>query len=197
MARGDIMPLRGRVGQPLLMEVTRELTQEDLLRLADSPKVTVPVLQKLRAVHHRQAQLLASGKKVTEVAAIVGCTVQRLVQLQVDPTFTELVKYYQDQTMVAHLEDTARIQAKLIDAGELAIDEIGARLEDPEKRAKMRTGDLRQIAEMAMDRTVAPIKAAPQSTIAPAAVTISFGTPVGAPPGAKVIDVEVENDDGK
>jgi hypothetical protein len=54
------------------MEVTRELTAQDLARLSEAPKVTVPILQKLRATHHRMAQLLAQGKSVGEVAAIVG-----------------------------------------------------------------------------------------------------------------------------
>lgn len=195
MAKVPLIPSRGAVAEPLLMEVTRELTATDLDRLSQSPKVNVPILQKLRATHHRQAQLLASGKTPTEVAAIVGCTVQRLVQLQIDPTFAELVAYYQDQTMVAFLEDNARVQAKIIEVGELAIDELQERLEDDKQRKAMPIGEVRKIAEFAMDRTVAPPKAAPPQNVTPTSVTINFGTPIDQPGktvDGKVTDVEEE-----
>jgi hypothetical protein len=160
------------------MEVERELTREDISRLGDAPKVSVPILQKLRATHHRQAQLLAQGRTPTEVAAIVGCTVQRLVQLQVDPTFTELVSYYQDQIMSAMIQDSARIADKLVDLGELAVDELRERMEDDDKRKNMQTGNVLKIAEFAMDRTVAPPKAIMPNMQTPAAITINFGTPL-------------------
>lgn len=195
MAKVPLIPSRGAVAEPLLMEVTRELTATDLDRLHTAPKVNVPILQKLRATHHRQAQLLASGKTPTEVAAIVGCTVQRLVQLQIDPTFAELVAYYQDQTMVAFLEDNARVQAKIVEVGELAIDELQERLEDDVKRRAMPIGEVRKIAEFAMDRTVAPPKAAPPQNVTPTNVTINFGTPIDQPGktvDGKVTDIEEE-----
>ncbi len=78
--RGDIIPLAGAVSEALLMSVERVLTPGDMAALAGAPNVAVPILQKLRATHHRQAQLIASGKKLNEVAAIVGCSTQRLVQ---------------------------------------------------------------------------------------------------------------------
>lgn len=181
MNKPELIPSRGALAEPLLMEVTRELSSGDILRLADAPKVNVPVLQKLRAVHHRQAQLLAQGKKPTEVAVIVGCTVQRLIQLQNDPTFAELISYYHDQLMVGMLEDATRIQGKLVDAGEQAVDEILDRMEDPAKMAKIPIGELRQIAELGLDRTVAPPKTAPPQTNVPAHVTINFGTTLRPP----------------
>lgn len=176
MAKGDILPSRGAVAEPLLMEVTRDITAQDLLRLGEAPKVGVPVLQKLRAVHHRQAELLASGKTLVEVAAIIGCTTQRLVQLQTDPTFVELVAFYHDQYMVNAMSDGARLQAKITDLGEQAVDEMLERMDDDQKRKNMPVGEVRKIAEFAMDRTVAPPKSAPNQQQAPAAITINFGT---------------------
>jgi hypothetical protein len=176
MPRGDIIPTRGAIAEPLVLEVTREITGDDLRRMGEAPAVGVPMVQKLRAVHHRQAQLLASGKTHGQVAAIVGCTVQRLVQLQQDAAFKDLVEYYKDQIMVLALEDGARLRDKIIDVGEMAVDELRERLENDEVRKRMRTGDVRQIAEFAMDRTVAPPKAAPNAASPPAAVTINFGT---------------------
>ena len=191
MVKPDLIPRRGAVAEPLLMEVTRNLTAEDLGKLAEAPKVSVPILQRLRATHHRQAQLLASGKSVSEVALIVGCTTQRLVQLQVDPTFKELVSYYQDQVMSAMITDASRLQDKIVDVGEMAVDELKDRLEDDNVRAKMPVGEIRKIAEFAMDRTVAPPKAAPPQNTTPANVTINFGTPIDKPQiDGKVTDVE-------
>jgi hypothetical protein len=194
MARPDLIPSRGAIGEPLLMEVERELTQQDLLRLGEAPKVSVPILKQLRATHHRQAQLLAAGHSVGEVAVIVGCTTQRLVQLQVDPTFVELVAFYKDQVLSAMIEDTARLKDKIVDVGEMAVDELRDRLENDERRSKMPVGEVRKIAEFAMDRTVAPPKAAPAQTAAPTSVTINFGTPLANRPavedGGKTIDPE-------
>lgn len=196
MSRPDLIPSRGAVSEPLLLEVERQLTARDLDRLSEAPKVSVPILQKLRATHHKQAQLLASGKSVKEVAAIVGCTPQRLVQLQVDPTFCELVTYYRDQQMAMMLQDSARLADKIVDLGELAVDELMERLEDEAKRKSMRTGDVRQIAEFAMDRTVAPPKQAQAPTAPPAAITISFGTPVRREEAQIEITVEATKEDG-
>jgi hypothetical protein len=196
MPRPDLIPSRGAIAEPLLLEVTREITNADLSKLGEAPKVSVPILQKLRATHHRQAQLLASGKTPTQVAAILGCTVQRLVQLQVDPTFQDLLAFYKDQVMVSAMDDASRLQAKIVDVGEMAVDELQERLADDEARKRMRTGDLRQIAEFAMDRTVAPPKAAPSAMTPPATVTINFGTALrNVEPDAKpVIEGKVEDE---
>lgn len=174
----DLIPSRGAIAESLLLEVRRPLEPEDFTRLGEAPKVNVPVLQKLRAVHHRQAQLLAQGKTLREVAVIVGCTPQRLTQLLRDPTFTELVSFYSDSVMVAAIEDGARMRDKLVDVGEMAVDELRQRLEDDTARSAMPTSELRQVAQFAMDRTVAPPKVAAGQTNAPTAVTISFGTAV-------------------
>lgn len=196
MSRNDIIPARGAIAEPLLLEVTRELTADDIQRLGSAPKVGVPIIQKLRATHHRQAQLLAAGKTLGEVAAIVGCTTQRLVQLNQDPTFQQLIAYYLDQNMVIALEDSARIRDKLVDVGEMALDELRDRLEDDTQRGKMRTRDVRQIVELAMDRTVAPPKAAPGAITTPTSITMNFGTGLRPVKDDKIIDVEDEKAEG-
>lgn len=189
----DFIPLRGAIGAPLVLEVTRELTPADIARLqaGDMPKVGVPIVQKLRAIHHRQAQLLASGRTVAETSAIVGCTSQRLVQLQKDPSFMELVTYYQDQIMVQALEDGARLRDKIVDVGEMAVDELRERMEDDARRKSMPVGEVRKIAEFAMDRTVAPPKVSQPTSLPPTAVTINFGRTLPQ----TVIDVEPEPED--
>ena len=193
---GQMIAGRGAVAQPLLMEVIREITVHDLMRLGDAPKTAVPVLQKLRATHHRQAKLLAEGKSVKDVAIIVGCTPQRLTQLQVDPTFSQLVSFYQDQINSSMIEDAARLKDKLVDIGEMAVDEIRDRLENDGQRRSMPTHILKQIAEMALDRTVAPPKTSMPNTNVPPSITISFGTPVRQEQTAEVIiEGKVESQD--
>jgi len=172
----ELIPSRGAIAEPLILEVRRELTPVDLQRAGDAPKVGTPVIQKLRATHHRQALLLAQGKSVKEVASIVGCTPQRITQLQTDPMFVELLSIYKDQMIVASLEGGQRLQAKIIDAGEMAVDELVSRLENDKDRAAMPVGEVRKIAEFAMDRTVAPPKSAPQQNTTPAVITMNFGT---------------------
>lgn len=197
MPKSDsFLPARGAAAQPLRLEVIRPLIAEDLARAHEAPKSGPPPLQKLRAIHHRQAQLLAGGKTVSEVAAIVGTTPQRIVQLKNDPSFAELVAYYQDQIMAASLEDSARLRDKLVDLGEMAVDELRERMEEEGRRKGIATGDIRKIAELALDRTVAPPKTATPIASPPAAITINFGTSLAveepAQPAAEPKTIEHE-----
>ena len=176
MPRPDLIPSRGAISEPLHIEVIRDLTAADILRLGDAPKVGPPAIQKLRATHHRQAVLLAEGRSVAEVAAIVGCTPQRLTQLQADPTFVELIGHYKDQVISAMLMDAARLKDKIVDLGEMAVDEMRERMDDEARRRGISIGEIRKIAEFAMDRTVAPPQLAPNAPLIPPSITISFGT---------------------
>lgn len=174
----ELIPSRGAVAEPLLLEVERDLTPADIARLAEAPRSAVPVLKKLRSVHHRQAQLVAAGRTHKEISIIVGCTTQRIVQLLIDPMFQELVAYYREMIASQTVSDAARIADKIIDVGEMAIDELHERLEDDGRRSKMSDDNLRKISEFAMDRTVAPPKTAVAPISPPANITINFGTPV-------------------
>lgn len=178
MAQNSLFAKRGAIAEDLGLEVVRELTLEDMNKLAQAPKTGVPVIQRLKATHHKQAMLLAQGHSVKEIAAIVGCSAQRVVQLQNDPTFAELVTYYHDQIITNMLTDASRLQDKIVNVGEMAVDELEERLENDESRKRISIGEIRKIAEFAMDRTVAPPKAAPMTNTVPSAVTINFGTPI-------------------
>jgi len=196
----DLLPARGRPGLPLTFEVVRELSVADLTRALTAPLVGVPPIQRLRTVHHRQARLIAEGRKLAEVAAIVGSTPERLSQLLRDPMFSELVVYYQDQLMVTELEDARRINAKLVSAAEAALDEINERVGDEEKVKGIHIGELRKVAELGLDRTVAPPKTAAPPVTVPANITLNFGTslkPVAVIEGeAKLVSDDKEKKDG-
>ncbi len=184
----------GRLAEPLVMEVRRELKPEDLLRLGEAPKVGLSLIKRLKATHHRQAMLIAQGIPLSEIAIRVGCTTRRLAQLQDDPSFAELIALYQDQMAVSTIEDARRVQEKLVDVGEMAIDELKERLEDDAKLKALPIGEVRKIAEFAMDRTVAPPKAAPNTQAPPAAITINFGTALkDRSSEVKTIEGKVEN----
>lgn len=170
----------------------------DILRLAGEaetlPRVAAPILKRLRASHHLTARLLAEGRSVKETALIVGYSAQRVSDLQVDPTFDGLVTYYREHITEIDLSDANRIHRKMVEIAEMATDEIAERLEDDETRTKMPIGELRQLADTALNRTVLPAKTATPVTNAPTKITFNIGNrdlrEIGA--NAKVIDNEDE-----
>lgn len=175
-----MLPSRGRPGLALVMSVKRPLTPGDLLRLQTDPDLPIsaaPILKRLRAIHHQAAQLLAAGKSIKETAFAVGQTPQSIGdRARSDPAFKELVSYYQNQRTDAVIDTTNRVQQKLIDVAELAVDEITDRLEDPAKLNALPVSELRQLATMGLDRTVAPPKTAQPATIMPTQITFNVGT---------------------
>ena len=173
-----MLPSRGRPGLTLLMSVKRELTPLDLVRLSTeaTPRTAAPVIQRLRASHHAAARHLANGKSVRETAALVGRTPQRIGDLTRDPAFQELQAYYEDQRTEVDIDRAAVIQADLVDVAELAVHEIQERLEDPAKLAQIPIGELRQVAAMGLDRTVAPPKQAVTVSSPPTHITFNMGT---------------------
>lgn len=138
---------------PLALEVTAELTPEDLellkLPVAVEPR---PVLEHIRAVHHVQARLIADGKSANAVAAIVGSSPARVKLLLGDPAFMELVAYYTDQKDVLWM-DTQQMLALL---GRSAAQELQRRLD--EKPDTFSNNELKNVMESAMDRSDAPDK---------------------------------------
>jgi len=174
----DLLPSRGRPGGTgLIMTVERELTAEDIARLSSEPRtpVSVPPIQRLKASHHAAARHLASGKNVRETAFLVGCTPQRITQLQADPSFNHLCDYYREQVTEGSLQEIERVQTKLRILAETATDILQERLDDPAKAETLPIGELRQIGAFGFDRTVAPPKTANTLPAAPVNVTFNMG----------------------
>lgn len=169
-------PRRGAVAQPCHMEVLGEITEADLALLPGAKPINPNPIKRARAIHQRQAQLVAEGRKDYEVAALTGCTPQRIVQLKNDPTFQLLVSYWQDQDHQIEYETHRRVQGKLVDVLELATDEIQERLENDASRKLLPLGELRKVAEFAADRTIAPPRATQTgSTLPPVSIKLDFG----------------------
>lgn len=176
----DLLPSRGRPGVSLLLTVERHLTAADIFRAAtqtDAPKVPVAGLQKLKAVHHGAARMLAAGKTVAEVAYTIGKTPQRVGEWQrSDPSFQDLIAYYKDQIEDIGIADAQRIHMKLLDVAETALDEVGDRLDDDAKRTALPMSELRELVKLGGDRTVAPPKTAQPTQTVPTKVTFNIGT---------------------
>lgn len=187
------LPKRGAVAT-LGLDFIREMEPEDLDDLSGPNNMApVPTLQKITAAHHRQAQLIARGTLADiEVARLCGVTPQRIYQLKRDPSFQNLVAYYQSQISSAAIEVSDRIHEKLLMAGEAALDEINVRLDEEIKEIPV--GELRKIFEMAGDRTVAPPRSTQQgSPFPPAKIELNFGWNKPTNP-AKIIDGETTNE---
>lgn len=176
---GDFLPARGAVrGLPLTFEVEGELTAADIVSLAveGARPVAPPMLQQIRAVHHAAARLCAQGRSDVEVALIVGRTAQRIRDLRLDPAFKHLVSVYAASVEDKAFEDSERLRGMLVDVAETAVIEIRDRVEDPARRSTIPIGELRQIATMGLDRTVAPPKTAVPSSLPPQQITFNIGT---------------------
>ena len=169
------LPSRGAIST-LSLEVERELTEEDLVELRFFPDNSPPPLKTISARHRRTAMMVAEGKLDIHVADALGYTPARVRQLKQDPSFRELVAYYTDQIHEGSLGDEVRFQEKLRSAGEQALDELNDRLEDPNRIKGIATAELRNIVTVAADRTVAPPKAIANAPMAPAHITLNFGT---------------------
>ena len=146
-------------GPPVTKEplYIRDLTADDIKSL--STRATYgsqpsQLIQKLRAPHHTLARLLAEGKKHPECSIVTGYTVEYIVMLERDPAFQELVAYYREQITPIYLN----VHERLATLGAMAMEIIQERMSDSEKVNTMTTGQLREIMNDALDRSVAPSK---------------------------------------
>lgn len=170
------VPSRGRIAEPIVMTVVRDLTLMDIHRLVTEP-ITVtapPTLQKITATHHSIARLLAGGKSAAAVAILCNRTPQRVRDLQKDPAFKELVAFYESNYSEAELGDEIRLRGKARNLAELAMDELTDRLEDDSKRTKIPAVTLVQLAGDQLDRTVLPKKTAVPITTTPQQITFNI-----------------------
>ena len=178
MDPGDLLPKRGRPpSAPITFEVIRDLTAEEILMLAmgDRPALAPPPLQQMRDMHYKIAHMMASGFPDKDIALAVGRTPQRIRDYRKDPMMKDAIAYYASQREEIDLRAEAQIRTDLIEIAQITTREILDRVEDPSGRAKIPLGDLRQISEMALDRTVAP-KNNPQIATPPTHVTFNIQT---------------------
>ena len=174
-----MLPARGRSGVLLMMTVERELNASDFANAAANPgdHISPAVLQKLHARHHRAARLLAEGKTVIQVATLTDYSAQRISDLKNnDPAFKELVARYEMSITESSLDTATEVNVILTDVAKTAAMALRDRVEDPSQLAQMPTNDLRQVAQFAADRTVAPPRVAQPGQSIPPRITFNIGT---------------------
>jgi hypothetical protein len=174
---------------PIMFGVGRYLTAEDIARFRALPRgggsTGPPLLQRLTVNHRRAARLIAQGKSAVEVAALVGRTPQRIRDLASDPTFANAVALYAksqadvDDTGSGDAEEGALARGTLLEIAELSLESIRDDLERDPKSISL--SERRQLATMALDRTVAP----PRTPTAPAAQATNITFNIAGPKGLR------------
>jgi hypothetical protein len=159
MNPADILPRRGRPPKsPISFEIVRNLEAEEVLLLAmgDRPQLTLAPLQRMREIHRKIALMMAHGHPDKEIALAVGRTPQSIRGYRNDPMMKDLIAYFASQREEIDLRVETQVRTDLVEIAQITTHEILDRLEDPTQRAKVPLGELRQLNEMALDRTVTP-----------------------------------------
>lgn len=139
--------LDGAGPDPLLWDFSRELSEADWL----APRgAKAPGLKALRASHHNLAKLLSEGHSDADVSLMTGYCPSRISILKADPAFKELLAHYRDRADELSVSAHGRIQALTIDTLETLHERLRESPED------ISTNDLRQMAEMGLDRIGLP-----------------------------------------
>lgn len=139
--------LIGRKGAAISAEVLRELSQSDL-RLLETERAIQPThVQRITDRHHALARCLATGMSATEAGLVTGYTGSRISVLRGDPSFEELIAFYQGEKARPVLDLQERMTSLALDATA----ELQDRLElDPEK---VSTDQLLDTIKLTADRT--------------------------------------------
>jgi len=85
-----------------------------------------PRLEKIRAVHHKIAQMLASGMREMDVAAATGKHFNTITTLKKDPSFRELMEHYQEEEHAIWVD----VRQRAAQLGMSAIEAIEERVEE-------------------------------------------------------------------
>lgn len=139
--------LIGRKARKIEAEVLRELTPSDIALLGTERSIKPSHINRLSERHHALARCLASGLSVADACAITGYTPSRVSILKGDPSFEELIAFYQADKakLVQDLGDKMRQNA--LEAQNI----IAERLED--EPAAIGIDTLLDITKLGADRT--------------------------------------------
>lgn len=119
----------------------------------DEVPVRAPLIKKVRAKHHALARLLAAGVSTEQAALCAGYVPATAYCLQTDPTFKELVAFYQHDTR----EVAALVEERMLMLGESARERLVDLLEDSPDEVS--PGLALEIFKAAMDRAgYAPVQ---------------------------------------
>ena len=139
---------KGRKLSALELEILGPIEPQDLIAREEGglPTSEAPTIAKLRGIHHEIAQLLAQGLSETEVSAITSYSLSRISILKRDPSFKDLVAFYQKQKTEQFVDVQKRLATLSLDA----IGEIQERL--AEKPDSISTSQLIELSKVTLDR---------------------------------------------
>lgn len=139
---------KGRKLSALELEILGPIEPQDLIAREEGglPTSEAPTIAKLRGIHHEIAQLLAQGLSETEVSAITSYSLSRISILKRDPSFKDLMAFYQKQKT----EQFTDVQKRLATLSLDAIGEIQERL--AEKPDSISTSQLIELSKVTLDR---------------------------------------------
>jgi flagellar biosynthesis/type III secretory pathway protein FliH len=138
---------RGNVVAPLSINYLRDLGAADVQATQENQGWTAPPITKLRDRHHALARQLANGMSDIEAGIVTGYTPGRISILRKDPSFQDLIKFYQNERVEAFRDVQQRMASLALDA----VDEIHSRLE--EKPEEFTTSELLDVTKVMADRS--------------------------------------------
>lgn len=133
------------------------LTKDDLEMLSLLEAAPRPIAR-VRQKHHLLARYIAKGYGIGEAALLSGYGTGTARNLELDPTFQELVRYYTIELEPFREQMVVKLQAISMEAA----DEILDRLDDNALREKMPTKQLEALVTLGTDRLGLPPKMAAQ-----------------------------------
>lgn len=139
--------IAGRNSRPLTAHITGELAVADLESLRDEGATPAPRIKQLRQRHHALAKALCDGIPDGEAGIICGYSASRVSILKSDPTFKELMVFYDTTRKDRYVE----LHDKIANLGEDVMDEMSSRLEDDPDAVSM--GQLIELGKLALDRS--------------------------------------------
>jgi hypothetical protein len=142
----------GRRQSPVAASFARELTVEDLVGAStqEAGIKSVPI-KELRQSHHMLARTMAQGLPDAEVSVICGYSISRISILRGDPTFMELLAYYEDMEKKEYAHARADMHERLRGLGFDAVEILHDKLRDDPDSFDPKT--LLSIVEATSDRT--------------------------------------------
>lgn len=142
---------RGRVtaNLPIPLDV-RPLTAEQVLAASQREAgIKADAIERLSSRHHSIAKAIAAGAKTSEVAARFGLTASRVSTLKADGTFGDLVEFYRAKgDMIFEM-----VHERLAGVSYDSLEELSARLTDPDQVAEMETETILKIIQVTADRS--------------------------------------------
>lgn len=178
------------VAQPLELFVVRELGEEDRQELENpSPLGSKPTtLGEIRHQHHMLAQVLVSGVDAIEASGMTGFSPTYISILKNDPTFAELLVFYESQREIKFVDVLDRMRV----LGISTVEELASRLES--EPAKFSNRELMEMADLMLlkPKAVTPSGAGGQNVsisvgfVSPPTMAAGFGT---------TIDLQVDDRD--